>query len=125
MTGQTELDQALEISRKTRTAILFGNNSLEKNLQGFYTVAQILGRKKDMDWAQSELEGYALDYPDCPDYRKNVRRNCLLRDQTQLVELLGTGILDRDCNLSINIIEKILDEKQKYNASHILTKIRF
>ena len=64
MTGQTELDQALEISRKTKTAILFGNNSLEKNLQGFYTIAQILGREKNMYWAQSELEVYDLGYPD-------------------------------------------------------------
>ena len=46
MVVQTELDQALEISRKIREAALFGNSTIEKNLHGFYTVAQILGREK-------------------------------------------------------------------------------
>ena len=72
MVGQTELDQALEISIKTRDATLFGNSTIEKSLQGFYTVAQILGREKNMHWAKSELQGYISNYPD---YRKNVNRN--------------------------------------------------
>ena len=82
MIVQTELDQALEISRKTRTAILFGNNPLEKNLQGFYTAAQILGREKDMDWAQSELEGYALDCPRLSRLSQKHSPQLLLRSNT-------------------------------------------
>ena len=121
MTGQTELDQALEISIKTRNATLFGNNTIEKSLQGFYTVAQILGREENMHWAKNELQGYVAN---CPDYRKNVRRN-FFYGQKRLVELIKNPILHRECRLSITIIEKILDEKQKYDPPHILTEIDF
>ena len=121
MTGQTELDQALEISLKTRNAILFGNSTIEKNLQGFYTVAQILGREKNMRWAKSELQGYASDYPD---YRKNVVRNFFC-NQTNLDELLDDTTLNSKCPLSVNIIEKILDEKQKYTLIYVLTETDF
>ena len=121
MTGQTELDQALEISRKTREAVLFGNSTIEKNLQGFYTVAQILGREKDMHWAQSELEGYKSDYPD---YRKNIARNFFF-NLTPLVELVADYTLRDVCDLSINTIEKNLDEKQKYSSRYVLTETKF
>ena len=121
MTGQTELDQALEISRKTRTAILFGNNSLEKNLRGFYTVAQILGREKDMHWAKGELEGYVSD---CPNYRKNVMRYFYC-GHTRLIGSVKNTSLVRDCVFSINAIKKILDEKQKYDPYTLLTKTDF
>ena len=121
MTGQTELDQALEISRKTREAVLFGNSTIEKNLQGFYTVAQILGREKDMHWAQSELEGYKSDYPD---YRKNIARNFSF-NLTPLVELVADYTLRDVCDLSINTIEKNLDEKQKYSSRYVLTETKF
>ena len=103
MVVQTELDQALEISIKTRNATLFGNSTIEKNLQGFYTVAQILGREKDMRWAQSELEGYKSDYPY---YRKNILRN-LSFQRISLVELIEDDTLRDTCDLSINTIEKI------------------
>ena len=121
MVGQTELDQALEISRKTREAVLFGNNTIEKNLQGFYTVAQILGREKDMQWAQSELEGYKSNYPD---YRKNVARNFSFK-QIFLIELVEDDTLRYVCDLDINTIEKNLDEKQKYFSVYILTETEF
>ena len=121
MVVQTELDQALEISRKIREAALFGNSTIEKNLHGFYTVAQILGREKDMHWAQSELEGYTSDYPD---YRKNATRD-FFSMQIHLVELTEDVALRSVCNLSINTIEKNLDEKQKYFSSYILTETEF
>ena len=121
MAGQTELDQALEISIKTRDVILFGNSTIEKSLQGFYTVAQILGREKNMRWAKSELQGYVSDYPD---YRKNVKRN-FFYGQKQLVELAKNTVLNHDCRFSINIIEKILDETQKYSTPAILTRTDF
>ena len=121
MAVQTELDQALEISRKTREAVLFGNSTIEKSLHGFYTVAQILEREKDMHWAQSELEGYKSDYPY---YRKNINRN-FFYGQTQLVELIGNTISNHQCHLSINIIEKILDEKQNYGPPYILAETEF
>ena len=121
MTGQTELDQALEISIKTRNATLFGNSTIEKSLQGFYTVAQILGREKNMHWAKSELEGYTSDYSE---YRKNVDRNFFC-GQIHLHELLDDITLNHDCDLSINTIEKILNEKQKYTLTYILTETDF
>ena len=121
MTGQTELDQALEISIKTRNATLFGNSTIEKNLQGFYTVAQILGREKDMRWAQSELEGYKSDYPY---YRKNILRNFSFQ-RISLVELIEDDTLRDTCDLSINTIEKNLDEKQKYSSRYVLTETKF
>ena len=121
MVVQTELDQALEISIKTRNATLFGNSTIEKNLQGFYTVAQILGREKDMRWAQSELEGYKSDYPD---YRKNILRNFSFQ-QTSLVELIEDDTLRDTCDLSINTIEKNLDEKQEHSSNYILTETEF
>src|SRR3989344_9643551 len=67
----TEIDQALEIARKIREKILFENTELEKQLHGFLTVAQSLGRTDDIVWAKSELIGYKEEIP-LPDYRQGI-----------------------------------------------------
>lgn len=67
--SSTEIDEALKIARTTREKILFGNSSLTKDLLSFFTVAQILGRKDDLTWAENELEGYPADKK-IPAYRQ-------------------------------------------------------
>ena len=121
MIEQTEIEQALEISRKTRQEILFGKNTLEKNLHGFYTVAQILGHEEEMSWAKNELSGYISD---CPKYRKNIQRDFFYNNMP-IKGLIKNSILRVDCHISMSSIIKILDEKQAYNPSYFLSEIDF
>lgn len=63
-----EIDEALRIARNTRESLLVGSGKLESYLYGFFTVAQILGRAGDLEWARKELNGY--DNTDVlPEYR--------------------------------------------------------
>lgn len=117
MSEQTEIEQALEIARKTRNEILFGKNTLEKNFHGFYTVAQILGRENDMIWTKAELEGYSSN---CPTYRMNVSR-VLWYGTNQIKEMITNPKTPTHCDLSIAEIEKHLDPKQKMPIQYALT----
>ena len=121
MIEQTEIEQALEISRKTRQEILFGKNTLEKNLHGFYTVAQILGHEEEMHWAENELSGYASD---CPEYRKNALRNFWYAGMP-INELVKNTALHQDCPISISRIIHILDQKQTHNSRYVLSETDF
>ena len=80
--NQPEIDQALEIARKIREQIWFKNTELEKQLHGFLTVAQILGRANDILWSKSELMGYKDGIP-LPNYRQEVQAKALIEGELQ------------------------------------------
>lgn len=66
-----EIEDALKIARNTRENILNGSVSVENNLLGFYTVAEILGEKDDLNWAYFELNEYPGS-ENLPEYRTNL-----------------------------------------------------
>ena len=66
----TEIEEALRIARITRDSVLSGQSTLEIHLKGFFTVAQILGRTKDLEWIECELNGY--EDKSLPTYRQTV-----------------------------------------------------
>ncbi len=121
MSEQTEIEQALEIARKTRNEILFGKNTLEKNFHGFYTVAQILGRIDDMNWAKSELEGYLHSHPE---YQTRIQRFFWYQN-VQILDVSDERLAFATCGLSIAEFEQILDQKQKFGNNYSVTKIEF
>ena len=77
-TPTSVLEWGLGIAQKLQNEVLFGNNSSEKNLHGFLTVAELLNRPDDVTWVKRELLGYAGDDP-VPDYRM---RSCTLNDES-------------------------------------------
>lgn len=103
---ETEIEQALEIARKTRDSILFGKESFEKNLHGVYTVAQILGRTDDLKWAESEITGYSSDDVK-PSYRKNIFRR-FYHYKSQIMEIIPDDVSRTNCSKSISEIERII-----------------
>ena len=113
----TEIEEALDIARKTRREILFGKNSLEKNILGLYTAAQILGRDDDMQWAKSELNGYDGNYPS---YRTYVSRLFTDKYHHQVDALIGGNVSHIPCGLSIPEITKSLDPKSPKHPSIVL-----
>ena len=116
--GLTEVEQALEIARKTRQECLFGKNPLEKNLHGLYTIAQILGRGDDMEWASSELNGYAGGHPP---YRAKVHRAFRVGESGKVVAALSYGDVSvAACDLSVTQIEESLDPKSGNGPSYAL-----
>lgn len=114
----TEIEEALGIARKTRRKLLFGKNSLEKNILSLYTIAQILGRDDDMRWAKSELNGYDGNYPS---YRIRVKRVFRDNDNYQVRALIKGPISFAPCRLSVPKIEKLLDPKSPKHPGIILT----
>ena len=113
----TEIEEALEIACKTRREFLFGKNSLEKNILGLYTVAQILGRDDDMQWAKSELNGYDGNYPS---YRTRVKRIFTDNDNHQVRALIKGPIAFTPCRLSVPEIENSLDPKSPKHPEIVL-----
>lgn len=104
----TEIEQALEIARKTRTELTSGKMSLENGIYRLYTVAQILGRDEDKEWAESELMGYGGDYPP---YRSSVSRMFVGEYDIQIRSLIRGAVSVTPCALSITQVEKMLDPK--------------
>ena len=114
----TEIEQALEIARKTRINLQSGKTALEQNIHGLYMVAQILGREEDREWAESELNGYDGD---CPPYRVHVGRMFLDKRNDQIEVLIKGAVSQTTCRLSIIHVEKLLDPKYPRMASFVLT----
>jgi hypothetical protein len=69
---QTEIEEALKIARNVRESILSAKGTIETQILGFETVAQILGRTTDLQWAQFEFHGYEKGVQ-LPPYRQSVR----------------------------------------------------
>ena len=113
----TEIEEALGIARKTRRKLLFGKNSLEKNILSLYTVAQILGRDDDMQWAKSELSGYDKNYPA---YRAHVGRIFTDKEDNQIEALIEGDVSVTPCKLSVPEIEKLLDLKSPKHPTIVL-----
>ncbi len=67
----TEITDALEIARETRKTVLKGDDNIESQLLGFYTVVQILQKNTDLIWVEHELMGYRSG-DDLPDYRQKL-----------------------------------------------------
>ena len=104
----TEIEQALEAARKIRMDIQYEKTTLEHNIHGLYTVAQMLGREADMKWAESELRGYDEDYPP---YRAHVGRAFLDESDVQITDLIEGAVAMTPCRLSIIQVEKSLDPR--------------
>ena len=66
-----EIEEALNIARKTREDILNASVPLENSLLGFYTVVQILDKEDDLKWVTNELNGFQLS-DILPLYRQNM-----------------------------------------------------
>jgi len=69
----SEVDEALRIGRTTRDSIISGIGSTQSKLRGFLTVAQILARDEELEWANNELDGYSS--MELPTYRKSCYGN--------------------------------------------------
>jgi|APSaa5957512535_1039671.scaffolds.fasta_scaffold43081_3 hypothetical protein len=66
---QRLLDKGLEIANKLQNEALFSDRGLEKNLYAFLTVAELLNREKDVEWAKGEIyDGFTME--SVPYYRK-------------------------------------------------------
>lgn len=111
----TEMEEALEIARKTRTELTSGKMSLENGICSLYAVAQLLGREEDTNWAWSELMGYGGNYPT---YRARVGR-MFVCEHGQIPSLVTGEVSVTPCELSVTQIEKILDPKFP-KTTHIL-----
>jgi len=62
----------LAIISKTRESLLFGNADTVNGLVAFLHIAQTIGSKDDVDWADLEINGHRAE-EDVPKYRKNLQ----------------------------------------------------
>lgn len=67
------IEEALKLAVSTRELLTIKNGALENCLLGFFSVAQTLGRKDDMNWVENEINGYPSDKV-LPKYRTGVFR---------------------------------------------------
>ncbi|MDP3780643.1 MAG: hypothetical protein Q8Q69_05590, partial [Nitrosopumilaceae archaeon] len=81
---QSNLDDALEIAKTLRNAILEDGGTIGSQFLSFYTISQILGKKENMEWAEIELDGYKKGI-DVPNYRKSVFANISLGNKMEKV----------------------------------------
>lgn len=112
-----EIDEALRIARDTRNSVLSGKGILLSNLRGFLTVAQILGRKNDLEWVESELDGY--DKLPMPKFRLN----CMVEVYYGR-NLYGGHVEVANFPISMGIpqIESIIKLKNKLQGTRVTPK---
>jgi len=111
--NETEIEQALDIAKRTRENILFGKGNFDNHMQSFFTVAQILNRNEDLTWIEGEITG---NLNPISNYRKNIflRINVHKRQIFSVMDDKKLSI--KDCQLPIY---KIIHELKSKEADRI------
>jgi len=119
---QTEIGQALDIAKRTRENILFGKGNFENHMHGFFTVAQILNRKEELEWIEGELRG---QFDPVPNYRKNVFKRMKLRGVQIFEAMEDYNLSYEDCRMPVAKIIHELKSKERDRVPYKISDDEF